>query len=92
VPRRRGESDPVASIREVDPSAADALAYIEDLVVRIRGEARALGNRIVAGAATRPVGGGRSRGGGSGGPLAAVDRLDEIRVGLQRVVAGTPIE
>jgi hypothetical protein len=91
VPRRRGESDAVATIRDVDPSAADTLAYIEDLVVRIRGEARSLGNRIVAGATTRPIGD-RSGGEAFGGPLEAVDRLDEIRVGLQRVVARRPIE
>jgi hypothetical protein len=75
----------VVTIRDIDPSAADTLAYVEDLLVRLRGEARALANRIVAGASTRRVGEGG--GGTGGGPLGAVDRLDEIRVGLQRVVS-----
>ena len=88
VPRRRGESDAVTTIRDVDPSAADMLVYVEDLLVRIRGEARALANRIVAGATSRRLGTGR---GGGGGPLDAVDRLDEIRAGLQRVVSGDEI-
>jgi hypothetical protein len=82
--RRRGSQQTHLSIRDVDPSAADALLYVEDLLVRIRGEARALATRIVAGASSRRPGGGR--GDSSGGPLMAVDRLDEIRAGLQRVV------
>lgn len=87
VPRRRGESDAVTTIRDVDPSAADTLMYVEDLLIRIRGEARACANRIVAGANTRRLGEGS--GGSGGGPLDAVDRLDEIRVGLQDVLRGS---
>jgi hypothetical protein len=85
--RRRGQSDAVATIRDVDPSAADTLAYIEDLVVRIRGEARSLANKIVAGASARRLGDGGGAPGGGGGPIEAVDRLDEIRVGLQGVLS-----
>lgn len=88
--RRRGISDAVETIREIDPSAADALLYVEDLLVRVRGEARALANRIVAGATARRLDSPSS--GVAGGPLEAVERLDEIRAGLQRIVLREAIE